>query len=119
MAEIDQPRRASAWASTSSPCVSIGRGSSDAAAPTPAASGGALPVVGPGPSARPAPGAQTSGDSMISSGEIPAIGDSDETRAATEVERLLRSPRHALLVAITAMLWVAVVFVMVVKPDPF
>lgn len=28
---IDQPRPASAWASTSSPCVSIGRGSSEAA----------------------------------------------------------------------------------------
>jgi hypothetical protein len=48
-----------------------------------------------------------------------AANGSDEARAATEVERLLRSRHHALLVTITALLWVAVVFVMVVKPDPF
>src|SRR5665647_3299901 len=70
MAEIDQPRPASAWTSTSSPCVSIGRGLS-------AAGGlhcrqqrvGPRPIRWTRPSGWPDPGAQTWGDSVISSGD--------------------------------------------------
>src|SRR5674476_279509 len=73
MAEVDQPRAASAWTSTSSPCVSIGRGSSAAVALTPSASGGAPPRVLDGPSSGPDPAAQGWGVSVIRSGESPVI----------------------------------------------
>jgi hypothetical protein len=77
MAEIDQPRPASAWTSTSSPCVSIGGGSSAAVALTPSASGGAPPRVLDGPSSGPDPAAQGWGVSVISSGESPVIVNTD------------------------------------------
>lgn len=48
-----------------------------------------------------------------------AANDPDETRAAANVERLLRSPRHLVLVTVIVLLWAAVIFVMVVKPDLF
>jgi hypothetical protein len=48
-----------------------------------------------------------------------AANDPDETRAAANVERLLRSGRHLALVTVIVLLWAAVIFVMVVKPDPF
>jgi uncharacterized membrane protein len=48
-----------------------------------------------------------------------AANQADEVRAALEVDQLLRSPHHAVLVTVTGLLWVAVIFVMVLKPDPF
>src|SRR5665647_1996200 len=78
MAEIDQPRPASAWTSTSSPCVSIGRGLSAAAGLEHRQQRvGPRPIRWTRPSGWPDPGAQTWGDSVISSGEIPLIRDND------------------------------------------
>ena len=48
-----------------------------------------------------------------------AANDPDERRAAMNVERHLRSPRHLALVTLIVLLWAGVIFVMVVKPDPF
>ena len=48
-----------------------------------------------------------------------AANDPDETRAADEVGRLLRAREHLVLVTVVVLLWIAVIFVMVVKPDPF
>ena len=76
MAEIDQPRPASAWTSTSSPCVSIGRGLSAAAGLEHRQQRvGPRPICWTRPSERPDRGAQPWGVSVISSGEIPLIGD--------------------------------------------
>ena len=48
-----------------------------------------------------------------------AANDPDEARAALNVERHLRSRRHLALVTVIVLLWAAVIFVMVVKPDLF
>ncbi len=48
-----------------------------------------------------------------------AANDADETRAAAEVNRMLRTPHHLALVAVVVLLWTSVIFVMVVKPNPF
>src|SRR5450759_4539713 len=84
MAEIDQPRPASAWTSTSSPCVSIGRGLSAAAGLEHRQQRvGPRPIRWTRPSGWPDPGAQTWGDSVISSGEIPLIRDTPVLRMGT------------------------------------
>src|SRR5665647_103300 len=97
MAEIDQPRPASAWTSTSSPCVSIGRGLSAAAGLEHRQQRvGPRPIRWTRPSGWPAPGAQTWGDSVISSGEIPLIRDSParllDTRNGTGLSGAFISP---------------------------
>ena len=104
MALIDQPRRASAWASTSSPCVSMGRGSFAAAGVEHQQHRVGPRPVG-GPSGRPVPVAQTWGDSVISCGEFPLIGDSvsedrlpvrsdaDSVTCGTTIGRSARSSR--------------------------
>jgi hypothetical protein len=48
-----------------------------------------------------------------------AANNADDARAAAEVERLLRTPHHVVLVAVIVLLWASVIFVMVVKPNPF
>jgi hypothetical protein len=45
--------------------------------------------------------------------------DGDEARARVELQRLLHSGHHTALVAVVSLLWAGVIFVMVVKPDPF
>jgi hypothetical protein len=48
-----------------------------------------------------------------------AANDTDDARAASDVERLLRTPHHVVLVTVIVLLWAGVIFVMVVKPNPF
>src|SRR5450756_2586290 len=96
MAEIDQPRPASAWTSTSSPCVSIGRGLSAAAGLEHRQQRvGPRPIRWTRPSGWPDPGAQTWGDSVISSGEIPLIRDTVRaSREGGDVRRLHGQDLH-------------------------
>ena len=43
----------------------------------------------------------------------------DDEAATREVDRLLRSPRHLVALATMVTLWLAAIFVMVIKPDLF